>query len=225
MPRLMSFWVVVSLSHLHEVGLARRRSLERALAEQVVHEGADVEPDLRPQRLVVGLEDDPLRAAVEALLDEERGAPHRDVLLLVGELVGAPQRARAPDDAARRGNVRRQLMPSGLSCAVLAVGELDARAPATPTSVASSPAGAFQTPRCGIGAGEHRRRRRRTARSVSICPSRSGFGLTQAREVDGRITCCDVPNCPPTVASDRGLRPSSQAAGGSTTSIARRCSQ
>ena len=35
---------------LDEVGLLRRAALEGALAEQGLHEGADVEPDLRPQR-------------------------------------------------------------------------------------------------------------------------------------------------------------------------------
>ena len=92
------------------------RALERALAEQVLHEGADVEPDLRPQRLVVGLEHHPLRAAVEALLEEQRRAAHRDVLPFRGQQVGAVQRARAPDhDCRSTGKLRRQLMPSGLS--------------------------------------------------------------------------------------------------------------
>src|SRR5207253_10655066 len=52
---------------LDEVGFLRRTTLERALAEQPLHEGADVQADLRPQRFVVRLEHDPLRAAVEAL--------------------------------------------------------------------------------------------------------------------------------------------------------------
>ena len=115
MPWLMSFWVVVSAVALDEVGLARRGALEGALAEQVLHERADVEPDLRPQRLVVRLEDDPLRAAVQALLEEQREAAHRDVLPLAGELVGAVEGARAPDDVAVDGKLRRQLTPSGLS--------------------------------------------------------------------------------------------------------------
>ena len=50
---------------LDEVGLARRFALEGALAEEVLHKGTDVEPDLGPQRLVVGLEDHPLRAAIQ----------------------------------------------------------------------------------------------------------------------------------------------------------------
>src|SRR5215212_929474 len=41
---------------LDEVRLARARALERALSEQRLHERADVEPDLGPQRLVVALE-------------------------------------------------------------------------------------------------------------------------------------------------------------------------
>jgi hypothetical protein len=41
---------------LDEVGFLRRLALEGALAEEVVHEGADVQADLRPERLVIGLE-------------------------------------------------------------------------------------------------------------------------------------------------------------------------
>src|SRR5690349_13542263 len=55
---------------LHEVRLARRAALERALREQRVHERAEIEAYLRPQGLVVGLEHRPLRAAVQALLEE-----------------------------------------------------------------------------------------------------------------------------------------------------------
>ena len=55
---------------LHEVRLFWRRSLECALGEQAVHEGAHVEANLRPQRLVVWLENHPLRAAIKTLLVE-----------------------------------------------------------------------------------------------------------------------------------------------------------
>src|SRR5215213_5406817 len=54
--------------------LVRRAALERPLAEEVHHEGVEVEPDLGPQRLVVRLEDDPLRAAEQRLFEEEREA-------------------------------------------------------------------------------------------------------------------------------------------------------
>ena len=87
---------------LDEVRLARRRALEGALAEQVVHERADVEPDLRPERLVVRLEHHPLRPAEQALLEEERRAPHGDVLPLGGERVGALRACALPTRRCRR---------------------------------------------------------------------------------------------------------------------------
>ena len=147
MPRSMSFWVVVSRVALDEVRVARRRALERALAEQVLHERADVEPDLRPQRLVVRLEHHPLRPAVEALFDVERQSPHRDVLPFATR--GCP-RPRACARPRRRcptvGNVRRQLTPSGLrSRSRRRSASPSARC--TPESPASRPAGAFHTPR------------------------------------------------------------------------------
>ena len=101
---------------LDEVRLARRRALEGALAEQVLHEGADVEADLRPQRLVVRLEDHPLRAAIEALLDEQRqcGGPGRTCIRRrAGRRRAASARPRRR--ARSRGKMRRQLMPSGFS--------------------------------------------------------------------------------------------------------------
>src|SRR5262252_3669541 len=61
---------------LDEVRILRRRALERALLEQRLHERADVQADLRPQRLVVRLEYHPLRAAEQALLDEQRQPAH-----------------------------------------------------------------------------------------------------------------------------------------------------
>lgn len=49
----------------HEVGVARRRTLKRALAEEVVQERAHALPQPRPQRLAVGFERRPLGAAIE----------------------------------------------------------------------------------------------------------------------------------------------------------------
>ena len=115
---------------LDEVGLARRRALKRALAEQVVHERADVQPDLRPERLVVGLEDHPLRAAVEALFDVKSEAAHRNVLVFVGELIGAAQRARAPDDAAVDRERAQAIDAERIELAVFSVGQGDAQVPA-----------------------------------------------------------------------------------------------
>src|ERR1700730_5687747 len=59
----------------YEIGLGRRGALERALPEQVLHEGADVQPDLRPERFIVRFEDDPLSTLIEAGLEEQRQAP------------------------------------------------------------------------------------------------------------------------------------------------------
>src|SRR5215469_9093678 len=67
---------------LDEVGLLRRCSLERALAEQRLHEGAYVQANLRPQWRIVGLKHHPLRAAIEALLDVQRQAADRYVFPL-----------------------------------------------------------------------------------------------------------------------------------------------
>ena len=62
---------------LDEVGLSWGDSLEGVLAEQAVHEGTHIQPDLRPQGLVVGLEDHPLGTSVQALLDVQGGTAHR----------------------------------------------------------------------------------------------------------------------------------------------------
>src|SRR5262249_32018169 len=58
-----------------EVGLRGGGALERPLAEKAVHEGPEIQADLRPKRLVVGLEDHPLRAAIQAFLEEQRETP------------------------------------------------------------------------------------------------------------------------------------------------------
>src|SRR4051812_14156863 len=67
---------------LDEVGFLRRAALEGALAIHLMHERSDVGAELSPERLVVRLEDSPLRAAVEALLEEEGEATHRQILPL-----------------------------------------------------------------------------------------------------------------------------------------------
>ena len=100
MPRLMSFCVVVSASHLTKYASRGVCPLECALAEEIVHERTDVEANLRPERLVVRLEDHPLQTAEEALLDEERRAAHGDVLVFIRRRIVAAQRACAPHDVA-----------------------------------------------------------------------------------------------------------------------------
>ncbi len=65
-----------------EISLAGRSALECALPEQVAQERTNIEADLRPQRLIIRFEDNPLGAAVQALLDVERKAADGDVLPL-----------------------------------------------------------------------------------------------------------------------------------------------
>src|SRR3954447_232079 len=63
----------------HEVGVAGRLALERAGTEQAVHERPDVDPERGPQTVIVWLEYRPLNSVVDALLDHDRGAAHRDI--------------------------------------------------------------------------------------------------------------------------------------------------
>src|ERR1700682_167856 len=81
-PVVLIGWCSGLAVALHEVSLLRRRSLERALPEKCLHEGSDVETDLRPQRRIVGFEHNPFGAAIKALFDEQRQAADRDVLPL-----------------------------------------------------------------------------------------------------------------------------------------------
>ena len=82
---------------LDEVGVARRRALECALSEQVVHERSDVEPNLRPKRLVVGFEDHPLQSAIKSLLYEQRRTADGNIFPFGANFVVAAQGARPPD--------------------------------------------------------------------------------------------------------------------------------
>ena len=81
---------------LHVEGFVGRGALEGALAEEAVHEGADVEPDVGPERLVVRLKHDPLGAAIERLLEEQGQPPDRDVFPFRADVVRAVHGARAP---------------------------------------------------------------------------------------------------------------------------------
>src|SRR6266540_2229507 len=108
---------------LDEVRLPRRGALEGPLTEEVVHERPHVEPDLRPQRLVVRLEDDPLGTAVEALLEEEREATNRDVLPLGCLRVGAVERASAPGDVAVDRERAQTVCAQRVEHAVLGIGQ------------------------------------------------------------------------------------------------------
>jgi hypothetical protein len=59
---------------LNKVGLLWTRTLEGTLVEKILHEDASIEPDLRPQGLIIGLRHGPLEATVQAFLDEQSKA-------------------------------------------------------------------------------------------------------------------------------------------------------
>ena len=90
-------WRIVLAIALNKVGLLRRGTLEGSLQEQPLHEGADVEANLAPQPLVIGFEDDPLRAVIQARLEEQGQPANGHVLPLRAGLIVACQRAGAPD--------------------------------------------------------------------------------------------------------------------------------
>src|SRR5262249_9814855 len=69
---------------LDQVRFAGGLALESALPEQTLHKRADVQTDLRPNRLVVWLKDDPLSPAIQALFQEQGGTAYRYVLPLRG---------------------------------------------------------------------------------------------------------------------------------------------
>src|SRR5580704_11246527 len=79
---------------LYKVGSLRGASLKRTLTKQGLHESPDVQTDLSPQRLVVGLEHYPLSALIQARLDVQREAADRDVFVFVGARIAAKQSAR-----------------------------------------------------------------------------------------------------------------------------------
>src|SRR5215213_1388749 len=109
---------------LHEVSIARRRPLKSALAEEVLHESSDVQANLRPERLVIRLEDDPLGPAIEALFKEEDQTPYGHVLVVVGELVGAAQGARAPHDSPGDGKGPQAVDGYGVEHSVFRIGQV-----------------------------------------------------------------------------------------------------
>ena len=86
MPRVMSFWGVVSFSHLTKyvsVGVAR----EGALAKQDVHESAHSQVDLNSERFVVWFKHRPFGATVETFFDVENQSSNRDILAFVARVV------------------------------------------------------------------------------------------------------------------------------------------
>ena len=97
--------------------------------------------------LVVGLEDHPLRAVVQARFEEQREPADRHVLPLRAGLIVACQRARAPDHVAVDLEFAQAVDGLDVQVAVLHVGEDVLQSRVRRSSPASMPAGAFHTPR------------------------------------------------------------------------------
>src|SRR5260370_33931602 len=55
----------------YEVSIPWRLTLECSLTKQLVHESTHVEANLRPERLVIGLENHPLKSPVKTFLHEQ----------------------------------------------------------------------------------------------------------------------------------------------------------
>ncbi len=185
-----------------------------------MHERADVQANLRPERLVVGLEDHPLEPAEQALFDEQRGAAHGDVLVFVRVIVGAAQGACAPTTRPNTGKRTQQLMPSGLS-SPFSSSVIGTSSVLTPTSEASRPAGISRLAlhvRARKDAADHLRRQ-----SDGLVVLKR-IELVHSREEHRRVsrTRQESASLPKRV---RAVLTASHAVGGSTISIARRFSQ
>ena len=137
------------------------------------------------KRLVVRLEDHPLRAAIQAFLDVKRESADRNVLVVVGQLVGAAQGARAPDDAAEAGKEAEAVDAERIQIPFSASLRLTCK-PCMPFSAASSPAGAFHTPRC-VSVRAMTPAMIPHGTKVSSWPSQLRIRLDDAREIDRRI--------------------------------------
>src|SRR3984893_1051352 len=82
---------------LNEVGIFRRGALKRTLAEKIVHEGADVKANLRPERFVVWFKYYPLSTAIKTLFNVERGASYWNIFPLGGKPIIPLKRSSAPN--------------------------------------------------------------------------------------------------------------------------------
>ena len=112
---------------LDEIGLLRIATLKRALNKQIVHKGADVKPDLRPQSLVIGLEHDPLCAPVKTLLDIERRAAHWDILPGRSQAIVTREGPRTPDYRTDTGSRPQAVNAERIKFAYLGICERDAQ--------------------------------------------------------------------------------------------------
>ena len=126
MPRSMSFCGCGFVVALDEISVARRLALKRALAEKALHKCADIEPDLRPKRLIVRLKDDPLRPAIERLSSMKSAVRRTGMYFHSDARRSSPSKVRAPQTTRpAAGMARRQLMPSGFSSPCFRIGQWD----------------------------------------------------------------------------------------------------
>src|SRR5579862_5261211 len=109
---------------LHEVRITRRGALERALAKQRLHKGANIQPDRRPQRFVVRLEHRPLQAPAQALLEEQSSTADRNVFVFVRQLVRTTQRPGTPHHLADDRKGTQTVDAELIKLAVFGVGKL-----------------------------------------------------------------------------------------------------
>ena len=112
MPRLMSFWVVVSLSHLTKYA-PLCVAHEGALTKQVVHESAHIQTNLCSDRLIVWLKQRPFGATVETFFDVENQSSDRNVLVFAAEVFVPIYGVRALV-VNTAGKIRRLLIACGL---------------------------------------------------------------------------------------------------------------
>jgi hypothetical protein len=82
-----------------KISILRSLPLKRPLAKKVMHEGTDIEPDLRPQGLIVRLKYDPLCTAKEAFFDEQGRTSDRDIFPLRGQAISPFQCPCPPDNS------------------------------------------------------------------------------------------------------------------------------
>src|SRR5262245_53931539 len=175
---------------LDEVRLGRRLALEGALAEQVVHERADVQADLRPQRFVVRLEHHPLQAAIQALFEVQRQAAHRHILVVVGQLVGAAQGARTPYDSPGHRERAQAVDAERVQYAVLRVVQVDLQAlDAVEGRVEAG--GRLPHAAIDVGARHHAGHQATRDKGIDLAVAH-GVGLLDAREIQRGVARFDA---------------------------------
>src|SRR5262249_52463080 len=106
----------------HEVSIAWFCPLEGTLPEKVVHESTNVQPNLRPEGLVIGLKNDPFETLEEAFFDKKGGAAHGNVLPFARLLIRTFESTRAPAYISVYREVSQHVNPQRVQSAVLQVG-------------------------------------------------------------------------------------------------------